>query len=240
MALGFADRGLRRAFDFLAWARERAQPLPLAFALNAVASILAWRGQGEEALQYADAQLVLSAEHGFSNWHSFGQLVRGQALALSGKAEEAIREVRTALESIAAAGAIVPGWAYANLALSYLAAERPEEGLSIALKGLETADHAHDTYLHMLHGKLLLGSDLASVADAETSFRAAIHTARRQSAKYAELCATTSLSRILRDSNRHDEARIMLAEIYNWFTEGFDTADLKDAKALLDELTNSP
>ena len=240
IALGFADRGLRRAFEFLAWARERAQLLPLAFALNAVASILAWRGQGEEALQYADAQLVLSAEHGFSNWHSFGQLVRGQALALSGKAEEAIREVRTALESIAAAGAVVPGWAYANLALSYLAAERPEEGLSIALKGLATADHATDAYLHMLHGKLLLASDLAYVADAEASFRAAIDTARRQSAKYAEPCATTSLARLLRDSNRHDEAGTMLAEIYNWFTEGFDLPDLKDAKALLDELSNSP
>jgi predicted ATPase len=92
----------------------------------------------------------------------------------------------------------------------------------------------------MLHGQLLRVSDFANVADAETSFRVAIDTARKQRAKYTELCATTSLARLLRDSNRHDEAETMLAEIYNWFTEGFDTAGLKEAKALLDELTNSP
>ena len=71
-----------------------------------------------------------------------------------------------------------------------------------------------------------------------TCFRNAIDIAQRQSAKSWELRATVSLARLLRDTNRRDEARTMLAEIYNWFTEGFDTADLKDAKALLDELGN--
>jgi predicted ATPase len=72
---------------------------------------------------------------------------------------------------------------------------------------------------------------------AEQSFRTAIEIARRQKAKSWELRATTSLARLLRDTNRRDEARAMLSEIYNWFTEGFDTADLKDAKALLDDLS---
>jgi len=74
-------------------------------------------------------------------------------------------------------------------------------------------------------------------AEAETSFRKAIEIARSQSAKWWELRATTSLARLLLDTIRQDEAHAMLAEIYNWFTEGFDTADLKDAKALLDELS---
>jgi tetratricopeptide (TPR) repeat protein len=117
-ASGFADRGLQRALEFLAGARERAQSLPLAFALNAVATILAWRGRGEEALKYAEAQLALSAEHGFSNWYSFGKLVHGHALALSGKPDEAIREIKAAFDSLVATGTIVPGWAYANLALA--------------------------------------------------------------------------------------------------------------------------
>jgi class 3 adenylate cyclase len=236
IALGFPDKGLRRALEFLAWARERPQALPLAFALNSVATILAWRGEGEKALEYADAQLAVAAEHGFNNWHSFGQLVRGQALALSGKADEAITEIKGALDSLAATGAVVPGWAYANLALSYLAAGRPEEGLKIAVKGLETADHSSDAYLYNLHGDLLLTSSLAKASDAEKSFRAAIATASKQCAKYSELCATTNLARLLAREGRRDEARVMLAKIYNWFTEGFDTADLKETKALLDEL----
>jgi predicted ATPase len=77
-------------------------------------------------------------------------------------------------------------------------------------------------------------------AAAEQCFRKAIEIARRQSAKSWELRATTSLARLLRDTNRRDQARMILAEIYNWFTEGFDTADLKDAKLLLDDLSNSP
>ena len=72
-------------------------------------------------MKYADAQLAVTAEHGFSNWHSFGEIVRGQALALSGKADEAIAQIKCALDSIVAAGAAVPGWAYVNLAFSYLA-----------------------------------------------------------------------------------------------------------------------
>jgi hypothetical protein len=79
-------------------------------------------------LKYGEAQLALIAEHGFSNWYSFGKLVHGQALALSGKAGEAIPEIKAALDSLVATGAIVPDWAYANLALAYLAAERPKEG----------------------------------------------------------------------------------------------------------------
>jgi predicted ATPase len=79
-------------------------------------------------------------------------------------------------------------------------------------------------------------SDSAKAADAETCFRAAIEKASTQRAQYAALCATTSLARLLAKQDKRDEARTMLAEIYNWFTEGFDTADLNDAKSLLDEL----
>jgi predicted ATPase len=83
---------------------------------------------------------------------------------------------------------------------------------------------------------LLLAKGASNIIPAEQAFRTAIGVARRQKARSWELRATTSLARLLRDTNRQDEARVMLAEIYNWFTEGFDTADLKDAKALLDEV----
>jgi predicted ATPase len=83
---------------------------------------------------------------------------------------------------------------------------------------------------------LLLAQDSSHGAEAERCFRTAIEIARRQRARIAELRATTSLGRLLNEQGRRDEARAMLAEIYGWFTEGFDTADLKEAKALLDQL----
>src|SRR5262249_4452841 len=154
-----------------------------------------------------------------SNWRSFGEIVRGQALALLGRADEAIDEIRGALDSLAATGAVIPGWAFANLAFSYLAAQRPTEGLKIVGNGLQTADHAADTFLYLLQGEMLLIGDSANASDAETSFRAAIGTAREQHARYNELRAATNLARLLANQARRDEARTMLAEIYNWFTE---------------------
>jgi predicted ATPase len=87
-----------------------------------------------------------------------------------------------------------------------------------------------------LRGELLLLGTPPAMDGAEASLRQAIEVAHRQSAKWWELRATTSLARLLRETDRPDAGRVILAEIYNWFTEGFDTADLKDAKALLDEL----
>jgi predicted ATPase len=90
--------------------------------------------------------------------------------------------------------------------------------------------------LYRLKGEAILGRDSSATAEAEKCFRSAIEIAESQSAKWWELRATVSLAGLLRDTGRRDEARTMLAEIYGWFTEGFDTADLKDAKALLEEL----
>jgi predicted ATPase len=89
-----------------------------------------------------------------------------------------------------------------------------------------------------LKGELLIAKDTANTGPAEECYRKAIDVARGQDAKSWELRATMSLARLLADTGRRDEARTMLSEIYNWFTEGFDTADLKDAKALLDELAS--
>jgi len=89
---------------------------------------------------------------------------------------------------------------------------------------------------YRLKGELALLKDPGSEAEAESCLRQAIEVARRQAARFFELRATTSLARLLAKQGRRDEARMMLADIYNWFTEGFDIVDLKDAKALLDEL----
>ncbi len=101
-----------------------------------------------------------------------------------------------------------------------------------------TGQRSYEAEVHRLKGELLLAQDASNAAQAEQSFRTAIEISRRQNAKSWELRATTSLARLLEKQGKRDEARAMLADIYNWFTEGFDTADLKDAKALLEELSN--
>ena len=112
--------------------------------------------------------------------------------------------------------------------------------LNEALAHIErTGEKVEQAEMLRLKGELLLIRDGGAIAQAESSFRAALEVARAQEAKWWELRATMSLARLLRDTNRRDEACAMLANIYNWFTEGFDTADLKDAKALLDELSTS-
>ena len=100
----------------------------------------------------------------------------------------------------------------------------------------ETGEQIARAELHRLHGQGLLAENDANNAEAERAFRTALEVAREQHAKSLELRATTSLARLLAKQGKHDEAHVMLAEIYGWFTEGFDTADLKDAKVLLDEL----
>ena len=243
--LGFPDKALRQSLDFLSWARERAQPLPLIFALNSVATVFGWRGDGHQALKYAEDMLALTTEHGVSNWHAIAQIVHGQALAMLGNADEAIPEIDGAMAAFEATGSAVPGWMYSALAFAYLAAKRPAQGLRVVSRALRLADQTGDgeakSELHRLKGELLRLRDSDARRDIDTEaerlFRQAIDIAREQHAKSLELRATLSLARLLSKHGRRDEARMMLADIYGWFTEGFDTADLKDAKALLDELS---
>jgi predicted ATPase len=115
------------------------------------------------------------------------------------------------------------------------------EALAIASRAIESAHQTSElVYLpefYRIKGELLFQRDDSVTGETRSYFEYAIEVARQQNAKSLELRATMSFARLLRDANRRDEARVMLAEIYNWFTEGFDTADLKDAKALLDELS---
>jgi predicted ATPase len=117
---------------------------------------------------------------------------------------------------------------------------RVEEGLVLVTEGLqaaeETSERVAEAELYRLKGELLVIKDSGVVAEAEHCLRTAIDVARRQGARLFELRATISLARLLRDTNRRDEARTLLGEIYNWFTEGFDLPDLNEAKELLEEL----
>jgi predicted ATPase len=117
---------------------------------------------------------------------------------------------------------------------------QPEAGLTVLTEALALVDTTGERWyapeLHRLKGELLLQQSSDNQAEAETCFQQAISTARSQQAKSLELRAATSLARLWQQQGKRQEAHDLLAPVYNWFTEGFDTADLQDAKALLDEL----
>jgi adenylate cyclase len=190
--------------------------------------------------QHAKATVALSAEQGFADFLLLGTFHRSWALAEQGRTDEGIAQMRDALDAMPSRGFKLswPGQ-LAALAAAYRKAGRTDDALALVAEALALVESRDERWweveIYRVKGELLLESRRSS--EAETCFRRAIEIARRQSAKSLELRATTSLARLLDEQGRQDEARRMLGEIYGRFTEGFDTADLKDAKALLDALS---
>jgi tetratricopeptide (TPR) repeat protein len=150
-----------------------------------------------------------------------------------------IEEIQAVIQRARAARMPVMAHHYLLLANTYQELGRTEEALAAVQAGLGHSNetHQYEISLYRVQGEVLLDQDpRAHAENAERCFRHSLEIAREREAKFGELQAATSLGRLLRDQGRRDEARALLAPVYDWFTEGFDTADLKDAKALLDEL----
>jgi predicted ATPase len=167
--------------------------------------------------------------------------MEGWARAEQGQGEEGMTQIRQGLTATRAAGAgIVRPYFLALLSEAYRKAGQTEEGLRVVAEALsegdETGQRYYEAELHRLQGELLLAQAGNNRTVAEACFHQGISIARSQQAKSLELRAATSLARLWQQQGKREEARQVLAAVYNWFTEGFDTADLKDAKALLDEL----
>jgi predicted ATPase len=195
------------------------------------------------SLKCAEQTLELSHEHGFPLWLALAQIYRGWTLARLEQHEEAFATILKGIAEYRVAGheMAVPRF-LGMLADAYAHAGQTREGLDVLAEALAMVQRSDDrnseaAELYRLRGELLLAVPEGRREEGEASLRHAVDIARRQHAKSPELRATTSLARLLAKQGKRDEARAMLAEIYDWFTEGFDTADLKDAKALLDELS---
>ena len=199
------------------------------------------RGDSTAAQKYAEEAMALTEEMGLASLSAVATTCHGAALIAQGRYEEGIAGMRRGISAWRATGGTPRAWDLCLLASGLGRVGRPQEGLQVLEEGFasvaKTGEQIGSPSLHHVKGELLLAQNPSDVAEAEQCFRTAIEIARRQSARSAELRATTSLARLLAKQGRRDEARTMLAEIYGWFTEGFDTADLKDAKALLDELS---
>jgi tetratricopeptide (TPR) repeat protein len=235
--LGYPDRALQAALHAGAGARSQGYPQTVDQALHSAAHTHLLRREPEAAHSYLDSALAISREHGFRQRIAQVRLMRGWALASQTDNGGALTELSEGLAGYRATGA--RAWQtnfLAVLAIGYLRAGRYTEGLSTITEARSLAtlqdEYWWETELHRLEGDLLLASAGPSQDRVERCYQNAMGSARRQEAKSWEVRAAVSLARLLRHQGRGDEAREILAPVYGWFTEGFDTTDLNEAKAL--------
>jgi len=239
---GYPDQALRSCREkLLPLAQELSHPHSLAFALGFATVLHHLRREMQATQEMAEATIALSTEHGFPHWLAQGAIYRGWALAEQGQREEGTAQMRQGLAAWRVAGAELGRPYYlALLAGAHGEEGQAEAGLAVLAEALdtvkETGECNYEAELHRLRGELLLIMGAAE-AEIEACFRRAIEVACQQDAKSWELRATMSLCRLWQKQGKDEEARQILAEIYGWFSEGFDTPDLKEAKALLEELS---
>lgn len=240
--LGYPDRALAQARDGLVLARELGHPLTLAHALFSLSLIHQYRRELQPAQEYAEATTAYYMEQGIGpQLAAFGVIIRGWSMVMRGEASTGVAELRRGLDGMRATRTRIK-WSY-FLALFGEACHRAgqtEEGLAAvadAQRFVEVAgERMWETEVRRLKGELLLGHSASDYAEAEADFREAAELARQRDARSSELRAAMSLACLWRDLGRRVEARELLAPICGWFTEGFDTPDLKEARALLEEL----
>jgi class 3 adenylate cyclase/predicted ATPase len=250
--LGYADQALTMSQKALSLAQELSHASSLAFALFFAAVLRQCRREARQVQEQAAAMIALSTEHGFVQWIAGGMLLRGWALAQQGMVEEGIRQIQQGHSAWLADGnELGKTQILARLAEAYGQAGRTEEGLHVLAEAFaalhKNAERHYEADLYRLQGELVLqhalrqqvpgSTSIVGHCEAETHLRRAIEVARRQHAKFLELRAAMSLGRLWQQQAKRDEARELLAEVYGWFSEGFDTADLQEAKALLEELS---
>jgi predicted ATPase len=193
---------------------------------------------GPTLLRLAEEVLAISNEHGFSLPLAFGNIARGWCLGVMGQPAEGISLIQEALSKFPRGANLGAPFHLMALAELYGKAEQPEEGLNRLAEAAALVEKTEERWataeMHRLRGMLLLATNEHDTA--EDSFKQALAVARRQNAKFWELRAATSLGRLWRDQGKRNEAHDLLVPIYGWFTEGFDTRDLRDAKILLDKL----
>jgi len=252
---GYPEQAMRKSQEALNLAQELAHSNSLAAALGFASWFYQLCGEWQRAKERTEAAIILSTEQGLPFWLAVAESCRGWLLAEQGRVEEGIVQMRQALAAYCATGAEIQWRIQSLIALAggCLKVGRTKEGLSALAEATEAMNSHEERWLeaeiYRLKGELTLQSQGESHKSqvlntqhptpnpqAEACFLKAIAIAQKQQAKSLELRATISLARLWRQQGKTAEARQRLAEVYNWFTEGFDTKDLQEAKALLEEL----
>ena len=240
--LGYPDQALRRSEQALAMANELANPVNLVNTFAFVAHLHVLRRDLSAARQRAEATMEIGTEQRHSFFLGHGTVLHGWALVSQDQNEDGLAEIDQGLTIFRATGA--RSWIPHFLGLqaeAYGRAKRADDGLASAAEALEltekTMERCWQAELNRIKGELLLAVSSENHVEAESCFSQALNIAARQQAKSWELRAAISLSRLWQRQGKQAEARELLGSVYNWFTEGFDAADLKEAKALLEELS---
>jgi predicted ATPase len=240
-SLGYPEAALTDADDAIRNAREMGQAAALMYALGHHSATYALCGNFAAAVADAQEHLVLTEEMGSPFWKAIGVMNEGSVLALTGRASDATEMLISGISAWRTMGAS----AFLPMYLPRLARAHAELGqvddawrcIGEAMTAVETTKEKWcEAEVHRVAGEIALKSPEPDAAKAEAYFERALSVARAQEAKSWELRAATSQARLWRDRGKRDEAHDLLAPIYGWFTEGFDTLDLKEAKALLGEL----
>ena len=239
--LGYSGQALHLALQALALSAERREPYGVAFSHYVTSAVRLLRGEPNEALLHAEESFVVSREHRINLYECFSQFGRGCALGMMGQKERAISDIRQGIAAARRSGLrYMRAFMLGSLATIEADTGNPEAAMSTIDEAFEhtndVAGRAWEAELYRLRGDILLLDGSKAMELAERSYRDAIGVARRQHARSLELRATTSLARVLRDRHRNDEAFELLTPAYAWFVEGLDTVDLREARALLNEL----
>jgi len=236
--LGYPDQALKSCDEGITLAPQPSHPFTQAGALIYTASVHQLRGESRKTLELAEKAIALSAAHGLPFWEAVGTVLCGWVLARHGQLTEGIALMQEGLAAYQATGAqMSQPWCLALLAEAHEKSGRPEAGLAALAEAAAVIERSGEFFyqaeLYRLKGEILLALPEANLAEAEDCFRRAIEIARRQQAKSFELRAVMSLSRLYKSQGQREEARGMLERNYGWFTEGFTTADLQEAKSLI-------
>jgi predicted ATPase len=239
--LGSPDQALQGMEETLALARRLAHPFSLAQALLWSAWLHQLRREPQAARAQAEAALALCTEQGIAHYGAWSLLPRGWALAQQGEVAAGIAQIRQGFAAFRALGlGVAWPWWLALLAEACGQVGQLDEGLRALEEALvwvqHNEEHHYEAEVYRLKGELLLQEAPAHQGEAEENFHQALAVARCRQAKSWERRAAMSLSRLWQQQGKRHEAHALLAPVYGWFTEGFDTADLQGAKALLKEL----
>jgi predicted ATPase len=266
-SLGYPDQALKSSQAALSLAQGLSHPFSLALALSWAAEIHRFRREPRVTQQQAEALITLSTEQGFPYWLAMGTILQGWTLAEQGREAQAIAQIQEGMTAWRAVGSKpTRTWGLALLAEVYGKAGQTEERMKVLAEALATINRTGERYyeaeLYRLKGELTLqkagtrdwglGAGSSSpqapslrpqvpsemAREAEGYFFKAIEIAQKQQAKSWELRASTSLARLWQQQGKRAEAHKLLLDVYNWFTEGFDTKDLQEAKRLLEELNH--
>ena len=237
--LGYPEAGLTDVEQALKDARESNQIGTLMYALTNTVFTLSMCGRYEKAIAHLDELASFATEQDTVQWKSAEMIMRGSLLAQMGKAADAVQMTRCGLSAWQATGStcFLP-WLLSHLAKSYGELGQIEEAWCYVSEAMTAVKASKETWFepeaHRIAGEIAVKG--SGALKAEAYFNHALALAGEQQAKSWELRAAMSMARLWRDQSKRDEARQLLAPVYGWFTEGFETRDLKEAKALLEEL----